>query len=200
MYATSEEQGWSGYYDGSDVMGDLVMAMSGLDYRPSLADVGHGQGYFPGDVSEDARALNFLGFLPDDFLAELRPSTGSQKDDMSASAGAWAPGFRTAVKDFQSAKGLTPDGWIGPNTRARIAAAVTVKNASESPIAPPFIPPPPGVIDPPAPAIIVPPISPPAPAKPGAAPAAKAETPWLLYGGIAAGVLLLGGLAYSASK
>ena len=206
----SYEDGWSGYPD--ERMGGLGdMAMAGLNYSPSFSDVGHGSAYWPGDVSADAAALNYIGFLPDVYAAQLNPSTGSQQGDMNGAAGAWDPNFRQAVTDFQDSAGLTADGWIGPNTRRALAVAVQAKNASDSPIAPPYIPPPvapaPGIpnvipnITPPQPA--GPPVLP-LPAVPGASPAqpasAHGETDWALYGGIAAGGAVLLGLAWWALK
>lgn len=169
------EQGFSDYYDAT---AEQTPGISGLDYNPSTASVGSGVQYFPGDVSQDAAALNYVGFLPEQYLLTLNPSTGSQKSDMSAQAGAWDPAFRQAVKDFQEASALTADGWIGPATRTRLKLAVATKNALGSPIAPPYIPPAPPIVGPSQPSS---PSSPKAPA-----PAAEAKPNYALFGGIAA--------------
>ncbi len=98
-------------------------------YIPDLAPVGSKASYFPRDVEQDAGALNFLGFLSDVDDANRFTSTGTQSGDMAQEAGAWDPGFKGGVTRFQAAKGLTVDGWIGPNTRTALALAVTQANA-----------------------------------------------------------------------
>jgi len=98
-----------------------------FSYAPSLAPVGSGSAYWPGDVQEDLFALNALGFFPDDGTAVR--SYGTQADDMANQAGAWAPEFRAAVASFQYSVNLTPDTWIGPQTRTALAAAVRAANA-----------------------------------------------------------------------
>lgn len=175
-----QEQGWSGYYDAG-------LGMSGLDYVPSAADAGRGSSYWPGDTSGDAKALNYLGFFPDVYLEAHVGTTGSQAGDMGQNAGAWDPAFRQAVSDFQAVtSGLTVDGWIGPNTRRKLGEAVAKKNATESPIAPPFVP---GVIDPVSP---VPPAVKPQPKQDDGG-----GFPWLLA---ALGVAVVGGGAYYLLK
>lgn len=137
----TETFGWSGY-DDADV------GMGGLDYTPSTASVGSGAAYYPGDTSEDAKALAYLFFLSDEALAQHVGTTGTQRGDMAQNVGAWSPPFRAAVRAFQEAAGITADSWIGPNTRRALADAVRRKNASAPVPVPKFVP---GVIDPPAP-------------------------------------------------
>lgn len=128
------DQGWGGYPDAQmSGLGSLTAAP--MTYTPNLGPVGSGSSYWPGDVSMDAAALNYIGVTPDSLL--LRPSTGTQAGDMAASAGAWDPNFQAGVKAFQGANGDTVDGWIGPQTRTSLAAAVTAANLKASPIAPP---------------------------------------------------------------
>lgn len=99
-----------------------------LAYIPDLAPVGSGASYFPRSVSEDAKALRFLG------LAAGNPGGGvSQAEDMRTKTGAWNVTFQQAVKAFQASpfgktQGLTVDGWVGPNTRKALGAAVASKN------------------------------------------------------------------------
>jgi hypothetical protein len=74
---------------------------------------------------------------------------GDQAKDEAFKSGAWDPTFQVAVRDFQQIQGgMTIDGWIGPQTRSFLKAAVDAKNARELPNAPPqpIAPtPPPGV-------------------------------------------------------
>jgi len=167
-----------------------------LLYVPDLAPVGSKAAYFPRDVEQDAAALVFLGFLSDAADANRQVSDGSQGADMANEGGAWDPAFRSAVTRFQSSKGLTADSWIGPQTRGALATAVAFKNANPG-ILPP--PPPPGVL-------------PPVPVKPGAVPANPAVLPGvrpvaageedqtMLYVGLGVGALLLAGVAWYALK
>lgn len=126
----SGSDGYAGYYDSGRALGAIAGAMSGLDYNPSLADVGHGSAYWPGDTTADAAALNYLGFLPDPYLRAHVGTTGNQAGDMRSNVGAWDPAFKTAVQDFQETASLAADGWIGPATRKALAAAVAAKNAN----------------------------------------------------------------------
>lgn len=169
-----------------------------LIYVPNLASVGSGAAYFPGSVGEDARALNFLGFLTDNDLDDLTPSMGSQSADMNNEAGAWDPLFRGATTRFQAAKGLTVDSWIGPHTRSALGVAVLQKNANPAILPPP--PPNPNIPIPVAPGGV--------PAKPAAIPGVTPASTTTGGGGlsttemlaIGAGVLLLGGVGYYALK
>lgn len=169
-----------------------------LIYVPDLAPVGSKSAYFPRDVSQDARALNFLGFLSDNDLNDLTPSMGSQSADMNNEAGGWDPLFRGGITRAQSAMGVTVDSWVGPQTRGGLASLVARKNAN------------PGALPPP------PPVNPsfPIPVTPGGVPAKPAAIPGVTPAssggagglstvemvGIGAGVLALGGLAYYALK
>jgi hypothetical protein len=161
-------------------------------YVPDLAPVGSKSTYFPRSVDRDAMALNFLQFMSDSALDDLTSSMGSQSADMNNEAGAWDPAFRASVTRFQVAKGLTADSWIGPQTRTALAAAVAFKNAN------------PGTLPSPLPQV-VPVIPGQVPAKPAVLPgvtpaSAKTEDDTLMYLGIGAGVLALGGLAWYALK
>lgn len=159
MYFSSES-GWANYGEG-DFMGALVQSMQGLSYTPSLASTGSGAAYWPGDTSQDAQALAFLGFMTPAAAAAHVGTSGSQAADMSRATGAWSPPFKAAVLAFQQSKGLAADGWIGVNTRTGLGVAVAAKNATESPIAPPFVPPPPTPGPPsPLPAVVPPSPSP----------------------------------------
>jgi hypothetical protein len=143
MNFTNDVAGWGDYPDSGVAMGALIGQLAGLAYSPNLNDVGHGAAYSPGSISDDARALNFLGFLPDQLLAEIPDSfgQGGQKD-LAAGVGAFHPVFKQAVTDFQQVTGCcTADGFIGPVTRAALKARVDAKNAAEpsapaSPVAP----------------------------------------------------------------
>jgi hypothetical protein len=118
-------------------------------YVPDLAPVGSKSSYFPRSVSNDAAALNFLGFLSDFDVGDLVPSMGSQSADMANEAGAWDPLFRGAVGRFQVFAGITNDTWIGPMTRSNIAAKVLQKNANPgipTPSLPPTVPVAPGAV------------------------------------------------------
>lgn len=166
-------------------------------YVPNLAPVGHAALYFPGDVSQDARALNFLGFLDDASLASLFPSTGNQADDIDQVSGAWDGDFRAAVTRFQAAKGLVVDSWIGPNTRTALGIAVAQKNASGipslpvAPLPPTVIPVNPGGV----------PVNPNKPnVLPGVTPAAAKSDETLTYVAVGVGVLALGFLGYELLK
>lgn len=180
------EQGYSEYYDAT---AEQMPGISGLSYSPSASSVGSGSAYFPGDVSQDAAALNYTGFLPDQFFYTLKPSTGSQSGDMNGQAGAWDPAFRQAVRDFQMSAGVTADGWIGPATRTRLKLAVETKNAMSAPNAPPFIPPAPSPV-------VVPPVAPSSPTAPKPAQAAESKPNYGLVAGAAAAVAALGYVVY----
>lgn len=175
----SDDQGWGGYPDERAGLG-AIMGMGGIEglsYSPDLAPVGNGSSYFPRSVEADCDALEYLGFLKGAVLQ----SYGNQAADMAQAAGAWDPNFRAAVTAFQQvapAFGYTGkvDGWIGPMTRQALLNAVNAKNASESPVAPPFVPP----LTPPAPG--VPPYVPPStpivpvlPPSPGVQPASTSS-------------------------
>jgi hypothetical protein len=167
-----------------------------LVYVPDLAPVGSKDSYFPRSVEQDARALVFLGFLSDLEDANRAESTGSQGGDMANEAGAWDPSFRGAVTRFQSTQGITADSWIGPQTRTFLARAVAVKNANPGALP---IPAPPGTVPP----VLVQPGG--VPAKPavlpGVRPASSSSSDdTMMYVGIGAGVLVLGGLAWYALK
>jgi peptidoglycan hydrolase-like protein with peptidoglycan-binding domain len=177
MYNRSDVSGWADYPDQGVAMGALIGQLAGLNYNPNLADVGHGAAYNPGSIADDAAALNFLGFLPDVLLAQIPDSfgQGGQKD-LAAGVGAFDLRFRVAVTDFQDSAGLVADGFIGPNTRRALKAAVDAKNAREpaSPVAP-------GVT----------------PGGGGASPvAATTSSNALLYGGLAVGLVALGYAAW----
>jgi LPXTG-motif cell wall-anchored protein len=192
----------SGYRHFSDLRSKRL-GISGLDggiagiaapflYVPDLAPVGHASTYFPRSVSEDARALNFTGFLDDASLASLFPSTGNQADDIDQTAGAWDADFRAAVTRFQAAKGLTVDSWIGPQTRTALAVAVAARNAQGVPsfpvpsLPPAIIPVNPGGV--PAKPAVLPGITPGVPA------GKKDET--TTYVALGVGALALGALGY----
>jgi len=168
-------------------------AASQIAYVPDLAPVGSGASYFPRDVEQDAKALNFLGFLSDVDDANRFTSNGNQSEDIQNQSGAWDPAFRAAVTRAQAALRLTVDSWIGPQTRTALAAAVATKNASG--FNPPL--PSPGVIIPVAPGKV--PVPPDSPAPPGTVVVAKKDDT-LMWVGIGAGVLAVGGLAYYAIK
>ena len=109
-------------------------------YVPDLMPVGSKTSYFPRDTVNDAKALNFLGFMSDGALDD-HASLGSQSQDMSNETGAWDPAFRAAITRFQASAGLTVDSWVGPNTRTALAKAVALKNAGTPiPVAPGVIP------------------------------------------------------------
>ena len=191
------DQGWGDYPDARG-MGSLTAAP--MTYAPSLASVGSGSSYWPGDVSHDALALNFLGFIPDQIMSSVKPSTGSEAGDMAANAGAWDPTFQQGVKDFQDVNNDTVDGWIGPPTRTSLAAAVIARNLQSSPLVPPQpvtpTPPAPGV---PPPGVLPSPFNPQPYTPPAPAPGAQAAaTPWLMYGGIAAAALAVVGVGWWA--
>lgn len=162
-------------------------------YVPDLAPVGSKATYFPRDVSQDARALNFLGFLTDAELSTLRPSTGTQSGDMNGLAGAWAPAFRGAMGRFQASRGITADTWVGPQSRTELGRAVLAKNAN-----PGALPPPPPNPDRPVP--VAPGGVPAAPTPlPGVKPASSTDEPMSLGTKVAIGagvVALAGGLWY----
>lgn len=133
--------GWADYPDSGIAMGALIGQLAGLSYSPNLNDVGHGSAYSPGSIADDARALNFLGFLPDALLSEIPDSFGQGGlRDQAAGVGAFHPIFRQSVTDFQQIHGgLTVDGFIGPNTRRAIKQDVDAKNQREpaAPASPP---------------------------------------------------------------
>lgn len=159
-------------------------------YVPDMRPVGHASTYFPRDVTEDMKALNFLGFLPDAVTPTLT-STGTQAGDIAQHAGGFDDVFRGAVGRFQTAAGITADTWIGPQTRTALVAAVARHNLDPQPprVLPPSVPVNPGGV-PAQPAVI-----------PGVHPASAHDADdTLMYVGIGAGVLALGGLAWYALK
>lgn len=170
-------------------IGYLAGVAGPLAYVPDLRPVGSQSAYFPRDVENDAEALGYLGFLSDAANDDRMPSVGTQAGDMNNPSGAWDPAFRGAVTRFQVAAKLTNDGWIGPQTRTALAAAVLAKNAGQP------IPKPPGGS---------------VPIAPGAVPAKPAEIPGVhpasastgldttTMVGIGVGVLVLGGVAWYA--
>jgi len=81
-----------------------VRTMSEKDLPP-IPPTFHG-----GDVTRDARALADLGYLCDSFAA--------------APVDARDPVFRKALLAFQVARGVAPDGLIGPESRGEIAEAM----------------------------------------------------------------------------
>lgn len=157
-------------------------------YSPNLAPVGSGAAYFPGDVSQDAAALNYLGYLADADYAQLAPSTGTQAGDIGSDAGAWDPSFRGAIAHLQTDAGITVDTWVGPQTRTAIAAKVLLANANPgtTPSTPPagVVPANPGSV-PANPAVI-----------PGVTPTSGTSTQTYVLAG--AGILVVGGLLYYA--
>lgn len=179
------DSGW-GNYAGNDMGCATMGAIGGLLYTPNLSSVGSGSSYFPGSTTEDAKALAYVGFYPE--VASHVISTGSQQGDMANEAGAWDPDFRTAVGRFQSAFGLTVDGWIGPNTRRKLAEVVAAKSAADPLPAPPV----------PVPTPIVPPSPSPTPT-PTPGPVAKKDNT-MLYAGLGVGGVALLGLGYWALK
>lgn len=207
-YGLGNQDSGSGWDDFPDERGggmSGIGAMGGLVYVPDLAPVGTGPTYFPRDVSEDVRALIYLGYTSyafDDFPR----STGTQAGDMAGELGAWDADFRNAIAHFQRDKGLTADSWVGPNTRQALLRAVVAKNAGE---APPILPTdPPRVLpnipvptprDPiPTPRLDPIPGLPPPPGIPAPQPgpvqpaAAKAADHTVLYVGIGLGLVVLG--------
>lgn len=186
--------GYQGYPDarndqGFANMGGLGAPAGPFNYSPNLSSVGSGASYFPGDVEQDAAALNYLGFLSDVADANRNISRGSQGADISNQGGAWDPEFRGAVTRFQAANGLASDSWVGPKTRAALGVAVIKKNAGILPVIPKLdVPVNPGGV----PAL---------PGKlPGVQPASTSdgEDNTLLYVGGAVGVVALGALAWWA--
>lgn len=161
-----------------------------FSYSPNLAPVGSGSAYFPGDVSADAAALNYLGYLADADYAQISPSTGTQSGDMNNSAGAWDPSFRGAIANFQNASGITADTWVGPQTRTALLGAVTLKNAN--PGVTPNIPSTPVPVTPGS----VPALPTPVPGTvPASATSSEDTTTYLLAG---AAIIAVAGLAYYA--
>lgn len=145
LNTASYGDGYSSYYNEWDVIGNIVQSMGALDYTPDLSDPHVNGEYYPGATGQDAGALFYLGYMTEDDIT--RETTGSRAGDLAVSGGAWDPKFQDAVRNFQGANGVTPvDGWIGPVTRAALAAAVQAKNLGDQPNTPPFQPPniPPG--------------------------------------------------------
>lgn len=173
----------SGYLRGAKNIGGIGAPAAPFEYTPDLGPVGSGNTYFPGDVEQDAAALNFLGFLSDVDDANRAISKGSLEADQSSDSGAWDNAFRQAVLIFQSAVGITTDGWIGPQTRGALVTAVNGKNANPD-VAPPPLPAPGSI--PIAPSSV--------PAKPLVLTAKTDET--LTFVGVGAGVLALCGLGW----
>lgn len=160
-------------------------------YVPDLAPVGSGASYFPRDTTEDAKALNFLGFMDDESLRFHPGSMGSQQADMSNEVGAWDPAFRAAVTRYEAARGLKADSFIGPQVRGSLAKDVLAKNAAGVPSLP--VPKLPDVIIPVDPGGI------PGGSKPVPGVATKSDDTLMIVG-IGAGVLALGGILYAVLK
>ena len=74
------DAGWGEYPNGQNAMGRVYQQMAGLAYTPDLGPVGSGAAgtYYPRDTSDDAAALNFLGFYPDQLLAAHIGTQGDQ--------------------------------------------------------------------------------------------------------------------------
>jgi len=119
-------------------MGSIYGGMGALTYSPPQA-TGSGSSYNPGDTAQDALALNYLGYFPDQLVASHVGTSGSVSADQANSTGAWDPDFQTAVRDFQAATGLSVDGWIGNQTRAKLLAMVNAKNAAGGVVVPPLV-------------------------------------------------------------
>lgn len=171
-----------------------IMGIGGFaapfSYTPDLAPVGSGAAYFPRDVSADAAALNYLGYMADGDYAQITPSQGSQAADMANDAGAWDPTFRGCIAHLQSDAGITVDTWVGPQTRTAIAAKVLLANANPS--VPPAPATPPGTVVPANPGSV-----PANPAViPGVTPSTKTSTQTYVLAG--AGILVVGGILYYA--
>jgi hypothetical protein len=168
-------------------------------YAPFLGSVGSKSTYFPGNVHEDARALNYLGFMSDADLADITDSLGTQASDIENEGGAWDPKFRAGITRAQNAGGITADSWVGPQTRTTLLRMVTQKNLTTPPnLVPPVVP---GL--PPAVLPVTPGAVPANPAiLPGITPAAAktSSEDLLMYGGIAVGGLALLGLGWWALK
>lgn len=188
--------GWGGYPETIDGIGEV----GPIVYDPDTGDVGSGSAgtYYPRDTADDARALNYLGFMSDAELAAHVGTYGSQAEDMNASQGGWDPVFREAVTAFQGTRPSlgTPDGWIGPATRGALGEAVLEKNNGNYPPPPnpnPAPPPPaPGPLPNPPP---IPNPNPPPP-NPAPAPAANNTVRNVLLG--VAGLVVLGVVGYVA--
>lgn len=171
-------------------IGAIGQVPTPFNYVPDLAPVGTGPAYFPRDIGEDAKALNFLGFMSDDDFAQGNESTGTQKGDIAESVGAWDPKFRAAVTRYEAARQLKVDSFIGPQVRTSLKKDVDAKNAAGVPPAP----------VPPLPAVVI-------PVDPGGVPGGSAPLPGiaessdaLLYVGVGSGVVALLGLAYWALR
>lgn len=160
-------------------------------YVPDLLPVGNGASYFPRDVIEDAKALNFLGFLDDAAFAAGSGSLGSQQADIANETGAWDPGFRAAVTRYEAARDLKVDSFIGPQVRTTLAKDVLAKNAAGLPPVP----------VPKLPDVII-------PIDPGGVPGGNKPVPGvqpkadetLLFVGIGGGILALLGVGYLVLK
>ncbi len=192
--ATFDEAGFELYDEGTNMGAIGAVDAAPLLYVPNLADVGHGASYNPGSIAGDAHALNFLGFIPDPILTQIPDTSGDVGTDQAQGRGAFNPQFQVAVRDFQTETGITVDGFIGPQTRQRLALAVAAHNA-QTPIAPPFTPP----IVPPIPGVPpgLPPVTPPGVVPPGVQPQPPAQAEGLSAAakvGIGAAVVSVVGL------
>lgn len=131
-FADVEQGGYSSYPVSSG--GDFASGgMGAFAYAPSLAPVGTASAgnYDPGNCDQDAAALTYLGFP-----AGTPGGGNGQAADSASGSGAWNPQFQAAVRAFQASANLTQDGWIGPQTRSAILAAVSLKNNSQPAPAP----------------------------------------------------------------
>jgi hypothetical protein len=203
MYDVDVDQGWGEYSDERDELGGGMGSMGGLAYTPNLAPSGNGPAYYPGSIGDDADALGYLGFLK----TAVPETMGNAQADMAQGTGAWNVDFREALAAFQTVAkqryGYAGkiDGWVGPMTRNSLGIAVLEKNASESPVNPPFVPPvvppAPGVppFVPPSPAVVPPPLVVPPAVKP-ASTSGDDNTTLYIAGGV--GALALLGLAWWA--
>lgn len=193
------DYGYAGFDDLDDGYVSGIGDMGVLAYAPDLGPVGTGAAgdYYPRDTTQDANALQYLGFMPLAALDQHVGTLGSQAADMAASQGAWDPAFQAAVRAFQAVSGATQDGWIGPQTRTRIAAAVALKNANPAPNPNPLPPPPipPNIL--PVPPLPIP--LPPGPTPPNIQPVVNKTTDdTMMYVGIGLGALVLAGVGYWA--
>lgn len=213
MIASHYANPWGGDYASTDEdYGQFSMMGIGaitapLFYVPNLAAVGsEGAGtYYPGDVSQDAIALAFLGFLAESELAAIGMTRGSRAADMPAQVAGFAPRFKQAVGAFQgSAAGQAGgagvvDTRIGPNTRKALATAVAAENARRlaGGLPPPPPPPAPGPLVVPPPGVLPAPVTP-----PGVTPASTKDKDddTLTYVAVGGGVLALAAIAYFALR
>ena len=210
MYANP----WGGYAGSIDEdygMQGIGLIAAPLVYVPNLAAVGSESAgtYYPGDVTQDALALAFLGLLAESALPLIGATRGSRAADMPAQVAGFHPLFKTAVGAFQaSAAGQSGgagvvDTRIGPNTRKALATAVAAENLRRAAGGlPPPAPPPspsPGPLVVPPPGVLPGPVVPPSP---GVQPASTKDKDddTMTYVAIGGGVLVLAGLAWWALK